>query len=711
MYFSNVANEELQHFHKSIGVDFSMGLTEMLVSDLFKVEPITSTLYRVYPLFYCNEIISSNSEDKILDNRCLIVSKQEHETYFSFKTDNVSNNVVVIDSLFNLKSIDGNLSEDEFNSMVYLLRKNGVLNGTINFEDGSFEGVYGTYQLSNNDDILRNDTGFIVTDRLKSNPLTVKLVNPFFLNAKYTLTCTVRSLVGANVVEEDSEDFKIVDTFSIVLVENQERIIDLSSYVNDSVLEFSMNMDISFDVPEIVNLDFELSISADKSFVPFGTSLNLTATLTGEDNVRGYIVNFYENNSLIGTETTDSNGEAFLEYTPNSLGNHIYSCEVLGLTGSVNVEVGMYDTELRLVSDKSIAFIPTTFVVTGSLRNEIGALNNATVKLYNNNTLIDTVTTENDGSFSYEITANANASYNIQAVFESTGYNNGCDSNIVTVTARKLNTTLTLNVDKSTVYYTQTLTITGVLKDELGNPIPNTYIDLINTPSMLVTDNNGAFSKTITFNEYKSYTYQVSYNGDNSHNSSVSASKTVTYQKAPVNISILNPKSEYTGGDTLLIKASSNYGTYNPNKLTIQNRAGYVADITTKDSDGNFVWTIPNSFATNTYNMHFRVEEQTNYQEKAYETTMYIVNNPVDTITLSKSGNNLIINCKKNNVNVPNLSLEGGIVHLVQYSAEAILTNAYVTDSNGNVNFEGVTIGMGAIYVTFAGITSNTITF
>ena len=40
MYFSNIANEELKHFHGIVGADFSMSLTDILTSNLFKVETI-----------------------------------------------------------------------------------------------------------------------------------------------------------------------------------------------------------------------------------------------------------------------------------------------------------------------------------------------------------------------------------------------------------------------------------------------------------------------------------------------------------------------------------------------------------------------------------------------------------------------------------------------------------------------------------------------
>ena len=194
MYFSNIANEELKHFHNIVGVDFSMSLTDILTSNLFKVETIIiDSIYRVYPLFYCKEVISSNTNDKILDTRCLILHKSEHETYLSFISNSSSDNVILNESFLDIKNIGDYLTTDEFNALVYRLRQQGNLKGNLNFEDDtSITGVYATYEFNNVDGQLRNDKGIIVNEKVKNNPLTVKLVNPFFLNANYTLTFTVK---------------------------------------------------------------------------------------------------------------------------------------------------------------------------------------------------------------------------------------------------------------------------------------------------------------------------------------------------------------------------------------------------------------------------------------------------------------------------------------------------------------------------------------
>lgn len=86
MYFSNITNSELAKYHNTIKNNFELPFSEMISSDLFKVETIISdAIYKIYPLFYCEEITSTNLNDKIFENKLLIVEKNTN-TLFSFRT-------------------------------------------------------------------------------------------------------------------------------------------------------------------------------------------------------------------------------------------------------------------------------------------------------------------------------------------------------------------------------------------------------------------------------------------------------------------------------------------------------------------------------------------------------------------------------------------------------------------------------------------------
>ena len=430
MYFSNIVNSELQHFHAFSGADLSMSLTDIISSDLFKVEEIINdNFYRIYPLFYCEKIISSNSKDIILDTHCVILEKTENETYLSFITDENKENIILNENFLNIKNIGDTLSTDEFNGLVYRLRQKGALTGSLNFEKNNLiTGFYATYQFNGVNGQLRNDSGIIINDKIKNTPLTVKLVNPFFLNAKYALTFTVRSLTGVNICEENKEEYISTDTFSIALVEDSDVSIPISNYVNDDVLDFDVEVNISFDVPEIVNSNFELELSSNYDEITVDENLTLTATLIGDENVTGYVVQFYEDNVLIGTETTDNLGKSVLNYSPSTVSNHIYSATVLGLTNEINVVVNKRTPTITLETNSNKVIKGNSFTLSGILSVGSGK----TIEIYNGDNLVDTLTTSTNGAFTKTINAAVDV-YNYKAVFNGDSKHHSAVSNLSSV--------------------------------------------------------------------------------------------------------------------------------------------------------------------------------------------------------------------------------------------------------------------------------------
>ena len=89
------------------------------------------------------------------------------------------------------------------------------------------------------------------------------------------------------------------------------------------------------------------------------------------------------------------------------------------------------------------------------------------------------------------------------------------------------------------------------------------------------------------------------------------------------------------------------------------------------------------------------------------------MNNPVDTITLSKSGTTFTVNFKKNGANVSGLNLEGGILKLSNPDMSETFQSTDVTNSSGNITktYTFISSFHGTAYVTFAGVTSNTLTY
>lgn len=699
MYFSNIANDELQHFHRTSGADFTMSLTDILASNLFEVETIIADkLYRVYPLFYCNTIITNNNNDKNLDNRVLILEKRQHETYVTFIMEENTDNIIMNEDVIKTKQIGDKLNADDFNRMVYMFRQKGVLTGNINFENSnSITGQYATYTFENVDEQLRNDTGIIINDKIKNNPLTVKLENPFFISARYVLVCTVISLTGANIYD-DNTDYKVKDTFNVELVNGSSVAIDVTDYTNDSVLDFIVEVDISFDVPEIVNSNFLLSLSSDEDYITIESDLLLTANLTGSGNVSDYNIKFYEDDVLIGVASTDENGVAVFNYTPSIVSNHVYSARAFGLESSVNVEVGKYVTGINLTTNKSIAYIPTTFTINGVCSRGNGVLSNANVRLLSNNNLIDTVTTDANGTFSKTITTETTQTYNLQAVYDGSSENSGCISNIKNVVARKLNTNLTITTDKTSMYYTEVVTVSGKLTDELGVAITNATITIYENNieiDTLTTNNQGEYTYTKQYNEIGAFTFKTSYSEDATHTGKTSANKTVTVNKAPVTITITPTKTSYDMHEQIEISLSSDYGSFTANKISISN----AGEFNLTNNRCNF-----ETYPANTNDVLSITYAGSDYYQQI---TKYIdLNNPVSSLSLAVVSGKLFIR-----TGVANYSLKGLVIYdvnnpFIQYTFD---NNTYKTNANGNYAYT-MPIGRSTVYAKYGSVTSNTIT-
>ena len=385
---------------------------------------------------------------------------------------------------------------DEFNAMVYMFRSKNTLDGMINFEDSAvFNGVYATYELDKNDDIARNDIGFIITPELKRNPLTIKLVNPFFLNARYVLSCTVRSLVGANIFDEDNNDYNTVDNFTVELVEGVPVGLDLSSYTNDSILDFSMAVSISFDVPEIVTREFRLELSSNATEIKYGERITLTASLINEDNIQGYFVEFFEDNVSISKGVTDENGMCVLSYAPLA-GNHIYTVKCLGLTDTINVTTNMLTTKMNISLSESTINYGETLIIDGILLIDNKPVENLNVNLYDNNNLITVLTTDNNGNVSYSSDNWSGGNHNFSLVYDGTANHTGSNASASIIV--KLDVILQIYSHSTYIRAGETYNITGILTDENNNLLPNRTLELryngrtYGTDSV-TTDENGKF--------------------------------------------------------------------------------------------------------------------------------------------------------------------------------------------------------------------------
>ena len=162
MYYSNIANSELQYFKNLLVNNFTIKLSDVLTTEgLFKVEEIiANSIYKIYPMFYTQTITSSNSNDRILDNRCIICQKQEDkETYLTFISDENSD-IHDFQSFAEYFNITDNLTTNQYNHIVSLLRHNTIHNDTFKIIE-EHQGNYAKYTF-NVDNCTITDAGIVI---------------------------------------------------------------------------------------------------------------------------------------------------------------------------------------------------------------------------------------------------------------------------------------------------------------------------------------------------------------------------------------------------------------------------------------------------------------------------------------------------------------------------------------------------------------------
>ena len=288
MYYSNIANEELQYFHHLNAHNFSISLSDIIHKTedefdnrLFKVEQVTDAIYKVFPLFYTNKITSTNPADKIFDTQCIICQQTDKETYITFIRDE-NEEIKDYKSEAVYYSIEDTLSVPQFNGIVSLLRKNEVHTGDISLRQEQTIGKYGKYTVNLNSTTI-TDEGVVITDETISNLGTVKLENPVFPNSTYTLQLTVTHITDVNVCEISDENI-VEETLSVVLNHNERTVIPFDQLAYNYIVKFDAKIIITHDKPIIHYYNDNILLSASENTIHTGSTLELTAQTKNMDN-------------------------------------------------------------------------------------------------------------------------------------------------------------------------------------------------------------------------------------------------------------------------------------------------------------------------------------------------------------------------------------------------------------------------------------------
>lgn len=337
MYYTNIANSELQYFHNLLVSNFTIRLTDLLSSDLFKVdEIIADSIYKIYPLFYTKTILSSHNMDKILDNRCIICKKQENrETYLTFISDENAD-IQDYQSFAEYFDITDSLTTEQFNMIVSLLRQNTIHNDTFNMLE-EVTGQYGKYTFQI-DNCTITDAGIVIDDDTRQVDPKIKLSDNVFHYSTYTLQLSILHYTGVNVLDDSTEDYIVVDIMELELPPNEWVTIPLDDLEDGYIISLHTNVEIKHDKPVIQDYINSIELNGEPSIIQ--TNENAEIYATGLDNGglpvgEGHTIHFFER---LEPSLTVSASPSIIQTSENA---EIF-CKVKDDDGSLAKDVKVY---------------------------------------------------------------------------------------------------------------------------------------------------------------------------------------------------------------------------------------------------------------------------------------------------------------------------------------------------------------------------------
>ena len=411
-YYSNIANQELQYFHQLLVKNFTIKLTDVLTSGLFKVETIIAdSIYKIYPLFYSNTITSSNPDDRILDNRCIICNKKEKETYITFISDE-NEEIVDYSNYASYYDITDNLTTNQFNAYVSLLRHNTIHNDNIRIAD-NVNGNYGNYEFDL-DGCTILDNGVVISDETVTAQPMVRLTDNVFHYSTYTLKLNILHYTGVNILDDlTPTDFIVVDILEIELIPNTWIPIPIANIENGYIIDFDTTIEIKHNKPVISDYIQTIEVTSEPSIIQTGETSEIYAT--GYDNghvlvKEGHKIHFFEklepSLNVYATPSIIQTGGT----------TEIYS-KVKDSDGSLaqNVKVHFYQqtevpvpTTLSVVADNPVLSYSDgdSAVLSATVRDQDSLpMSNQSVVFKIGSTVLDTVLTDGTGVAEYEYTS------------------------------------------------------------------------------------------------------------------------------------------------------------------------------------------------------------------------------------------------------------------------------------------------------------------
>lgn len=295
----------------------------------------------------------------------------------------------------------------------------------------------------------------------------------------------------------------------------------------------------SIDVPVVpVNLVLSTDVA---TIYPDATTPNaavITATLTDSSGapVSNVDVYFQENNSRIGTASTNAQGVCTFEYSSSIGGTHTiraYTTKQARYNkSSAEINVNVYiPTSLTLSPASKTVNTVDVMSLTSKITDQTGLpVPNKLINLYYLDKVVKSARSDNRGVATFDVT-------------------------YPELRSAKTNTVIYVTSNKTTYSVGDTAIITVTLKDDDGNPLSGKLITT-NMPQEKSTNSEGKAVFNISYSSAVTISFNCSFAGDSNYNESA-ASISLEYIEAAPEINISADTSIGESGDTIQITVSA----------------------------------------------------------------------------------------------------------------------------------------------------------
>ena len=312
-----------------------------------------------------------------------------------------------------------------------------------------------------------------------------------------------------------------------------------------------------------------------------------------------------------------------------------------------------------------------------------------------------TITTDDNGKYRITHTITSSGEKTVLVTYDGdTAYNPS--SNQTSFNVRKINTTISLdNISDTTI--DSTIWISGILKDEFGNILPNTQVSiLINTHNITTTtDVNGKYNYSYTTTTLGENRIMVGYIGNDKYSSSYNETS-FNVHRINTNLSI-DTIDDTTIGSDITIKGvlRDEFGNLLANKEIIITIDGQEYTTTT-DNDGKYNYTyMVNTLDQNTVivnylgdNKYSSSSNQTSFNVRKINTNLSI-NNVNDTTIGQEIEISGVLTDEFGN-NIPNAT--------IKIIVNGNQQNTTITDTEGNYKvIINNTLGLNTVFVIYDG--------